>query len=167
MFNFIFLIFPILCCFPGTTHASSYLCTGLAAQINITHVTSSTTLLHYEADLQYSVAAPGFERLDIFYTKLFSINSSFSASELQFYSEVENKPFHCPSDLGNCSLVFPDGGGLLELIVTVEGKKTQLMIIDDATYFKGNVFWSDGMVLRPDDACIIGEEWGECLATKV
>jgi hypothetical protein len=141
------------------SEASSFLCTGLSTQINITHVNSSTTLLHYQAELQYSIAQPGWEKSDIFYTKLYTYNSSFAGSLLEFYSDGDAKFFPCPSDVGNCSIIFPDGGGYLQLVVDFEGKQDKIILFGDIVYFKGTVFWADGMVLRPDDKCITGQEW--------
>jgi len=135
----------------------SYLCTGLHAQINITDKT--TLLMNYQLDLTYDATPFGYETMNAFNTQLYTVNNSFSASELSFYSEVTNKEYRCPSDIGNCTLTFIDGGGLLRLAVGVEGVSTDLLILDDVTYFKGTVFWDDGMVLRPDDACITGWEW--------
>uniref|UniRef100_A0AC34RH50 Uncharacterized protein n=1 Tax=Panagrolaimus sp. JU765 TaxID=591449 RepID=A0AC34RH50_9BILA len=153
------LLFGIFCFVPFLTIIdASYLCTGLHAQINITEGTNSP-LLAYSLDLTYDANPFGFETMNAFNTNLWTVNSSFSASELSFYSEVQNKEFRCPSDLGNCTLTFVDGGGLLRLAVGVEGVFTDILILDDVTYYKGTVYWDDGMVLRPDDACIEGWEW--------
>lgn len=114
------LLFIISCFLPYLMVINaSYLCTGLHAQINITEGTN-TSLLVYSLDLTYDANPFGFEQMNAFNTNLWAVNSSFSASELSFFSEVQNKEFRCPSDLGNCTLTFVDGGGLLQLSVGVE-----------------------------------------------